>query len=452
MASGPDPSTPLASQLILVLALIIINGFFVAAEISIISVNKNKIRILAEEGDKRAKTLLIMLNESNKYLGHIQTAITLAGFTAAAFAAVSLSEEFRYYLELVKVPYSKELAIVLIALLLSCVNLVLGVIYPRRLTLNHLGKIALALAVPVYYLTRLLKPMMFVVSKTVNLLLRITGQNTQRVEDEYSEDEVMSMLEVGQSSGEIKEEGKKMINAIFEFDDKLAYEIMTPRTAVFCIDINDDPKEYAEDILEMRYSRIPVYEDDMDNIIGILHIKDFILKALDTGAYNVELRPLLRKPYFVPDTKNIDSLFFDLQNTKNQIAVLIDEYGGFSGIVSMEDIIEEIVGDIDDEYDEPELGIERLEENVYFVAGSMELDTLNEEIGTKLESEESETLGGYLLEKLGEIPNEDAEGIIVEAGDCRFTIISVKERRIEKVRLERLALYIDLDKDLWHNK
>ena len=142
MASGPDPSTPLASQLMLVLALIIINGFFVAAEISIISVNKNKIRILAEEGDKRAKTLLIMLNESNKYLGYIQTAITLAGFTAAAFAAVSMSEELRVYLELFKVPYSKELAIVLITIILSCVNLVLGVLYPKRLTLNHLGKVA----------------------------------------------------------------------------------------------------------------------------------------------------------------------------------------------------------------------------------------------------------------------------------------------------------------------
>ncbi len=452
MASGPDPSISLAAESVLILALIIVNGFFVAAEVSIVSVNKNKIRILAEEGNKSAKTLLTMLNESNQYLGYIQTAITLAGFMASAVAAVSISSELGNFLSHYGVPYSRELAVVLITIALSYVTLVLGVLYPKKLALNHLGKVSLALARPVYLITVLLKPLMFFVSKTVNLLLRITGQSTHGFADEYSEDEVMSMLEVGQSSGEIKEEGRKMINAIFEFDDILAYEIMTPRTSVFGIDIKDDPKEYVDELLEMRFSRIPVYEDDMDNIIGILYIKDFILKALETGAYNVDLRPILRKPYFVPDTKNIDSLFFDLQNTKNQMAVLIDEYGGFSGIVSMEDIIEEIVGDIDDEYDEPGLAIERLEENVYNVDGSIDLDTLNEEIGTKLESEESETLGGYLLEKLGEIPNKDAEGIVVETEECTFTILSVKERRIEKVRLERLVLDIDLEKDLWHNK
>ena len=227
-----------------------------------------------------------------------------------------------------------------------------------------------------------------------------------------------------------------MINAIFDFDDKLAYEIMTPRTDVFLIDINDEADEYLDELMELRYSRIPVYEDDLDNIIGILHIKDYFIKARESGYENVDLRSILRKPYFVPETKNIDSLFFDLQKSKNNIAILIDEYGGFSGIVTTEDIIEEIVGEIEDEFDEEEPEIEQIDENTYLLSGFAYLDDINEEIGTDLESDNSETIGGFLIDILGEIPDEDeAQQRIVEYENYVFKILSVKERRIEKVEL-----------------
>ena len=180
-------------------------------------------------------------------------------------------------------------------------------------------------------------PLVFLLTVFTDLILRIFRQETRIEVSRYSEEEVMSILEAGQESGEIKEEGKKMINSIFEFDDELAYEIMTPRTDVFMIDINDPPEEYLDELMELRYSRIPVCEDESDNVIGILHIKDYLIKAREDGFDNVDIMPILRTPYFVPETKNIDALFFELQKERQHIAILIDEYGGFSGIVTMED-------------------------------------------------------------------------------------------------------------------
>ncbi|MBQ6663822.1 MAG: HlyC/CorC family transporter, partial [Firmicutes bacterium] len=230
-------------------------------------------------------------------------------------------------------------------------------------------------------------------------------------------------------------EGKKMINSIFEFDDELAYEIMTPRTDVFLIDINDPPEEYLDEFLELRYSRVPVCEDESDNIIGILHIKDYLIKARETGFENVDIRSILRAPYFVPETKNIDALFFELQREKQHIAILIDEYGGFSGIVTMEDIIEEVMGEIDDEYDEEEETIKKQDDSTYIINGKTYLDDINEELGTELVSENSETIGGLVIELLGEIPGEEEEERTVTYRNYQMTVLSVKERRIETIKL-----------------
>ena len=255
------------------------------------------------------------------------------------------------------------------------------------------------------------------------------------------------MLEAGSASGELKEEGKKMITSIFAFDDKLAYEVMTPRTDVFAIDINAPREEYIDELLGMRYSRVPVYEDDSDDIIGILNIKDYFMKAREEGFDDVDIRPILRKPYFIPETKNIDSLFVELQQTKQHIAILIDEYGGFSGIVTMEDIIEEIVGDIDDEYDEPVPDIEKIGDDTYVIGGSMDLDDINEEIGTDLESDTSETLGGFIIDIVGEIPDEDDTGREIEFENYIFTIDSVSDKRIDKVTLKILPQAEDDEDD-----
>lgn len=226
-----------------------------------------------------------------------------------------------------------------------------------------------------------------------------------------------------------------MINSIFAFDDKLAYECMTPRTDVFMIDIDDPIEEYLDDLMALRYSRIPVYRDDSDNIIGILNVKDYFRQAREDSFETVEIEPILRKAYFVPETKNIDSLFFELQKLKQQIAILIDEYGGFSGIVTMEDIIEQVMGDIDDEYDEEEEIIDKVDENIYLVDGDVNLDDLHEELGVNLESETSETIGGFIIDMLGEIPDESAVGRIVAYENFELKIMAVQDRRIERVKI-----------------
>ena len=278
-------------------------------------------------------------------------------------------------------------------------------------------------------------PLVWVCKGIANALLKLMGKNTDVDDSYFSEDKVMSMLDRGQESGEIKEEGRKMIDSIFEFDDLLAYEIMTPRTDVFMFDADDDRQEYFDELMELTHSRIPVYEGDPDNIIGILHIKDYLYTATKNGFDNVDIRSLLRPAYFVPETKNIDSLFKELQKEKQHLAVLIDEYGGFSGIVSVEDIIEQIVGDIDDEFDEEDRIIEKIDDNTFIADGNVYLDDLEEETGVELESETSETIGGFIIDLMGEIPKENFQYSPISYEDYDFTIMSVKDRRIEKVRI-----------------
>ena len=436
MDPSADPSLSVGLQFAFLAVLILLNAFFAAAEMAIVSVNKNRIKLFSQEGDKKAKLLLDLLEQPNRFLSTIQVAITLAGFLASAAAATGLADDMGLFLTNYGIPYGKQISVVLVTLILSYITLVLGELYPKRMALKHSLKIALATVKIVVFLSKIMAPFVFFLSFSVTLLLKLTKQNTTISEDEFSEDEVMSMVEVGQEAGFLKEEGAKMINSIFAFDDKVAYEVMTPRTDVFTIDIDDPQEEYLDELMELKYSRIPVYEDDLDNIIGILNIKDYLIHARANGFENVEVKSILRKPYFIPESKKIDDLFRELQTSKQHIAILIDEYGGFSGIVTMEDLIEEIMGEIDDEYDEEEENLKQLEENIYSLDGLISLNELNEELGLNLESDNSETLGGFLLEILGEIPEENGTSYpLIEFGNYLFQIEGVSERRIERVKL-----------------
>ena len=437
MSSDPGP---MWGQIILLLVLISINAYFAAAEMAIVSVNKNRIRSLAQEGNKKAQALASLIDEPNKFLSSIQVVITLAGFLTSAEAAVSFSDDVGAWLEHAGVPYGTEISVVLVTLILAFFTLILGELLPKRLAMLHADKISMGVVKPILFISVIFKPFVWLLSITVTLILKLLRQRTDVTSVEYSEDDVVSMLEAGQESGELKEEGKKMITSIFAFDDLLAYEVMTPRTDVFSIDINAPTEDYIDELMELRYSRIPVYEDDSDNIIGILYIKDYLIKAREAGFDNVDFGSILRKPYFVPETKNIDSLFFELQTTKQHIAILIDEYGGFSGIVTMEDIIEEVMGDIDDEYDEVEPEIQKVADDTYIVDGSMDLDDIDEELGIDLESENSETIGGFIIDILGEIPDENDTGREIEYENCRFRIDSVRDRRIEKITITILPV------------
>lgn len=434
--SDPSPEPVLAMEIALILILTLINAFFSSAEIAFASLNKNRLSKLAAEGSRKAELLQGVAEEPNKFLSAIQVVITLAGFLASASAAVGFSAPLAGFLASRGVPYEKEIALVLVIAALSYFMLAVGIMFPKRLAMHNVEKVAMFSVRPVLFVTKLFSPFHWLLSASVTLLLKLWGKDPGRESDEYSEEDIKSMLEVGQESGQLNEAGREMIYSIFEFDDKLAYEIMTPRTDVYSIDINDDLREYIDELLEERYARIPVYDKDGDDIIGILYMKDFILQARKVGFENVNIRPLLQKPFFVPESKKINDLFNSLQLSKMHIAVLIDEYGGFSGIVTMEDIIEEIMGNIDDEYDDDEPKKEQIDENTWLVDGQYYLDDLSSELNYNFESDNHETIGGLIIDLMGEIPDEDeTEDRIVEYEGCVFKVESVKDRRIDKVKI-----------------
>lgn len=414
----PDPSSLSISLKVSLMALAMAgNGTAVLMNTAMNSVNRSKIRQMATEENEVAIRLGNLLASPIEYR-----------FTNRLLSYIFIVIGVYFALALPQHP-------IISALLYVTATITFSEYFTRKLAQQHSESIAMKCSALQRFFVILLKPFVVILTFIADLFLKLFRQETKIEYSGYSEERVMSILESGQQSGEIKEEGKKMINSIFQFDDELAYEIMTPRTDVFVIDINDSTDEYLDELMELRYSRIPVCEDDTDNIIGILHIKDYLIKAREAGFDKVDIRSILRKPYFVPETKNIDALFFELQIEKQHIAVLIDEYGGFSGIVTMEDIIEEIVGDIEDEYDEEGHVIDKVDDNNYYLDGNVYLSDLSEETNIHLESENSETIGGFIIDILGEIPQEGDENREVVFENYIFTILSVKERRIEKVKL-----------------
>ncbi len=435
----PDTGSSILIQLGIILVLTVINAFFAASEMAIVSSSKSKMRLYSQEGSSSAKKIVEVLEEPTKVLSTIQVAITLAGFLASASAAVGIADDLSAILEPYNIPNVEEISVVLITIALSYFTLVFGELYPKRVAFQHAEKISMGVIGFILVMARILAPFNFILAKSVEFLLFITRQNKHSDEETFSEEEIKSMLEVGEDAGALKKEGKKMIDSVFQFDDTLAYEIMTPRTEVFTIDINDPTSEYLDQLMELKFTRIPVYDDDNDNIIGVLNVKDYIIKAREVGFENVSIHEILRKPLFVPDGKKVDSLFYELQKTRQQIAVLIDEYGGFSGIVTMEDIIEEIFGDIDDEFDDEELGITQVSPNMYTFEGNIDIDDFNEATGLKITSESSETIGGFIIDILEEIPDEgNKDKWEIKFENLIFNIQSVKDRRIEKITLRIL--------------
>ncbi len=414
-----DPDAMLYYSLIAITLLLISNAILVISSTSLSKVSRTFVKIYVKENqDKRAEKLLQLIEKPSRY---IYTNKILS--YVVIFAAVTLSlRVFDANLEW-------------IILYFAIVTLLFTELLPRKLSLSHGEKFSVAFANIQYFLCSIFRPVTFLLIGIVNIFLKIFKQDTHLDDSPFSEDHVMSMLDAGQDSGIIKEEGKNMINSIFAFDDELAYEIMTPRTDVFIIDINDPVEEYIDELMELKHSRIPVCRDETDNIIGILNIKDYLIEARKNGFENVDIASILRKPYFVPESKNIDSLFFDLQKFRQHIAILINEFGGFSGIVTMEDIIEEVMGDIDDEYDEQSESIRKVSDTQYILHGNLYIDDFNDETGLELTSESSETIGGFIADKLGEIPKDGYLNLVVVDGVCEFKILSVRENRIDKIEL-----------------
>lgn len=414
--------------------LILLNAFFSASEMAIVSLNKNKILHLANEGNEKAKLLLKLLSEPSKLLATIQIGITLAGFLASASAATTISAPLAKLLEKVNVPASNEVSLLIVTILLSYITLVFGELFPKRVALQNAQSIAMFAVRPILFVSTIALPFIKILTCSTNILVKIFGIKTDNLEEKISEEEIRMMINVGEENGVINETEKDMIDGIFEFDNTLAKEIMTPRTNVFALDINTPIEELIDKVIEERYSRIPIYEDEIDDIIGVLYMKDMLSGIRECNLTEVSIRALLRQPYFVPETKNIDTLFKELQNSNNYMALLIDEYGGFSGVVTMEDLIEEVMGNIFDEYDENNVYIKKVDANTYLVNGLVSIDDINDVLDINLPTDNADTISGFVIDILGAIPKEDEEHTI-EYENIVFKVEKIVEKRIEQLKI-----------------
>lgn len=432
MDAGDPDGNNILFQLLFLAFLTLVNAFFAGAEMAVVSVNKNRIKVLADEGSKRAALLQTLFEDSTKFLSTIQVAITLAGFFSSASAATGISQVLGGWIAQFGIPYSNTIAVVVVTIILSYFTLVFGELVPKRIALQKAEAFSLFVVQPIYIISKILSPFIKLLSLSTNGFLHLIGMKTENLEEAVSEEEIKKMLETGSENGVFNEIEKEMINSIFSFDDKTAKDVMVPRREVFAIDIEEPLEKILDEILETRHSRIPVYEEQIDNIIGILQVKDVMIEARKKSFEEVDIRALLKEAFFVPDGKSTDELFREMQKTKNRMAVLIDEYGGVSGILTVEDLVEEVMGEITDEHEEEVVELQKIGEKEYLLDGSILIEELNEKLNLKLETENYDTLSGYLIEELGYIPKDSGQ-CELDADGVHFKILEVKEKRIRKV-------------------
>lgn len=423
-----DDSFPRYLLIAIIILIMIINALVVASKRALDYIDRGKIKEELEDDpdNKRLKLVTYFLSKPSRYHYADHAASFISIIICFWLFNILIFNRFEWYF-------------VLIANIgFYIVYTALSDILPKKIAVQSSETAGINLIGFQRFIFIVTYPLVWICKGIANIILKILGKDTDVDDAVFSEERVMSMLDRGHESGVIDAEGIQMIDSIFEFDDLLAYEIMTPRTDVFMFDADDDRSEYFEELMELTHSRIPVFEGDPDNIIGILHIKDYLYNATKKGFDKVNIRKLLRPAYFVPETKNIDALFRELQKEKQHLAILIDEYGGFSGIVSVEDIIEQIVGDIDDEFDEEDEVIEKVNDSTYIVDGNVHLDDLKENSGIELESESSETINGFITDLMGEVPRENVKYDTITYENYAFDILDVKDRRIEKLRIRIL--------------
>ncbi len=425
-------------QVIFILVLIGINAFFAASEIAIISVNDAKMKHLADEGDKNALIINRLVQEPSKFLSTVQVGITLAGFLASASAAVTIARVLSEGLKSLNIPFisssSQEISILIVTIIISYLSLVIGELAPKRIAMEKAEAIARFVARPIELLSKIAAPFIKVLTWSTNLIVRPFGMNPNFDKTKITEEEIRMMINVGEEKGVLMEREKEMIDSIFEFDDTFAKEVMTPRTDIVCIPVSATLDEIIDLTITEHFSRMPVYEGNIDNIIGILNIKDLfdIFKTKDYDKFS--LKDYVRPALFVPENQKTDILLKTLQAKRTEIAIIIDEYGGTAGLITTEDLVEEIVGNILDEYDEEEKDIEKIDENTYVVNGMLSVDEVNQELDIHMPEEGADTIGGFVLGILGRIP-ETHEKPTIEYEEVVFKIEHMDDRRAARIKI-----------------
>lgn len=424
----------IAARLVLQVVLILINAFLAGAELAVMQLNPARLRRMEEEGDKAAPRMLKMVENSSGFLSTIQIGITMAGFLASAFAADGFAAPLTnamYNAGFRPLSWNamNNIVIILITIILAYFTLVFGELVPKQLALHHPYKVARFTTGAIAGMAVVMRPAVKLLSVSTRGLLRLFGIQGDR-EENVTEDEIRMMVDVGHETGNIDAEEKEMIDNVFELDNTLARDVMTHRVDVVSIEADEEQDEVVRIIDESGMSRFPVYDDDYDDILGILNARTYLLNLREETPK--PLRELLRPARFVPETVPSDTLLRDMQKSKDHLAIVVDEYGGFSGVVTMEDIIEEIVGNIYDEFDAPEPEeIFKLDENKWHIAGDVDIEDIEKELGIKLpEDREYDSLGGLVFSQLSSIPN-DGETIVVDAEGLHIETEPVEDHHIQ---------------------
>lgn len=434
MNADPD-SQSLMLQILVLVVLTMLNAFFAAAEIAVVSLNKNRIAQKAEQGDKTAGRLVTLLEDSSGFLSTIQVGITLVNILAGASLAESLAKKLAPLFG--DVTWAMDLSKIIILILLTYISIVFGELYPKRIALNKTEEVARFAIGPIQVVGVVAKPFVWLLSASTDLLSKLTPMKFDDKDNKMTRDEMRYLLE---KEGVLELDELEMVQGVFSLDTTVAREVMVPRTDSLMIDLNDPMTENLEIILNSTFSRIPVYDDDKDKVIGVLHLKRLLKEAYQKGFDNIDLLSILQEPLFVPETIFTDDLLYELKKTQNAMAILLDEYGGMVGIVTLEDLLEEIVGEIEDESDQVDMLYSQIEDNVYFVQGRMLISEFNEIFNCELEMNDVDTMAGYLITALGTIPDEGEKLSYSENG---ITLVS---EEMEGSRLLLLRVIFSTEK------
>ena len=431
-------------EILLQVVLILINAFFAATELAVVSLNSTKLRKLEEDGNKTASRLLKMVEEPSAFLSTIQVAITLAGYLGSAFAAENFSgnlSNWLYYtlgFQALSLKALNTVSIIIITIILSYFTLVFGELVPKRIAMQKPYEVAKLACGVIRGMAFVLRPVIWLLSVSVNAVLRLLRLKVEAEEESVTEDEIRMMVDLGGQRGTIDEDEQEWIQNVFDFGDISVREAMTPRNDVDALPDDADDQEILEMVRECGRSRIPVYQENIDTIVGILNARDFLLDR--NSGKNTPLKELLRPAYFAPETIKADNLFKEMQKEKVHIAIVVDEYGGTEGIITMEDLLEEIVGNIYDEFDQPEQPeIVPLGENQWRVSGATPLSSLVDDLDLPLpESDDYDTLGGMIVTRLSSIP-KDGEELDLEVNGVALHVERIRDHRIESVVVRLLV-------------
>ncbi|MBM7179098.1 HlyC/CorC family transporter [Streptococcus suis] len=430
-----DPgSQTIYLQLLILFLLTLFNAFFSASEMALVSLNRSRVEQKAADGEKKYIRLLQVLENPNNFLSTIQVGITFISILSGASLANDLGAVFAKWMG--NSTTAQTAGYWLALAMLTFVSIVLGELYPKRIAMNMKENLAVVTAPVIIFLGKIVSPFVWLLSAATNLISRITPMNFDDADEQMTRDEIEYILTKSEKTLDAEE--IEMLQGVFSLDELMAREVMVPRTDAFMVDIEDDTATIMAAILKQNFSRIPVYDGDKDNIIGLIHTKKILSEAFSNGFENLNIRRIMQEPLFVPETIFVDDLLTSLRNTQNQMAILLDEYGGVAGLVTLEDLLEEIVGEIDDETDKTEIFVREIADNTYIVQGNMTLNDFNEHFEMELESDNVDTIAGYYLTGVGTIPSQDEKvSFEVDSKDHHLVLINdkVKNGRVTKLKL-----------------